>query len=400
MKKIKKEKSKKAVKKTVKKAQVEAQVPAVIEKKADLKVVEPKKEKKFKGQEGSIFIDRTLFEASLKVAVSFTESRATLPILSMVRISSTGTKCEIVATDLEKAWSRTLNVKGDKIDRCIPCDLLIKEVSALPADISEVELMFTDNEAGGSVRVNGRCEMFTSHADEFPVIATAEGKETTVKHLADAIKRVILAAGENDTRYTLNSILIDTEKESIIGTDGHRLHHEGIVVAGAKEKLLIPKDTARLMARYLTGDATLIFGKSHFGCELSGGWMVSRLIEGTYPDYENVIPKDNKGKVTFNGKDMLKILEGALPVTSQSVCIILNFNGNITVEAANADRGQYKWTLDGKTSGFESLKVGVNGNYLRDALTAYGQGEVEFKIGDALTPILINGKAVVMPMRI
>lgn len=349
----------------------------------------------------TLLINRKEFQEALSVARDFTDRRSSMPVLTHLLIGADTGACTLTATDLEKAWTRRLECFGDDVRRCVPLSVLYSEVKALDADISEVELHFTP----GAVRVNRRCEIRTLPAEDFPIQAEFEGEDIEVPGLSGKIARVLPAAGEGDTRYTLNGVYLDFEKGSMVGTDGHRMHIEQIPTAKAGQKIIIPRQTAALMAKHGSADILRV-GKNAISSSLAGGLMLSRLIEGTYPAYENVIPKDNRVRLVFRGSELLKILEGAIPLTSANHnAVRMLINGRLEIETRNPDLGHYRWhipcAIEGKDGG--TLTVGFNAGYLIDAIRSYTSKDddrVEMTLGEALTPCMINAGAVVMPMRV
>ena len=151
---------------------------------------------------------------------------------------------------------------------------------------------------------------------------------------------------------------------------------------------------------------TMQVGSTHASLQLDEGLMVFRLISGTYPDYEQVIPKKNPVKVTFSKDQFLDLLKGATPLAAERTqAIKLTINGKLVIESQNPELGSYKWQLAAKTTGKAKdaeLVLGVNAGYIIDAVKAFADHEVEMHLNESLTPIVItSGKdgAVVMPMR-
>ncbi|MEW6115648.1 MAG: DNA polymerase III subunit beta [Nitrospirota bacterium] len=347
---------------------------------------------------GTLTLIRNEFEECLKAALDIAERRNTMPILSHIHIKAEEGACRIEATDIENSWSKVIvaNPVYGAVDMCVPLHLLAKEVSALHADIKTVELSFK----GNTVKVNGRCDIFTLRGDEFPALKIIEGTEVAMKGLPAKIKRVLVAAGESDTRYVLNGVYIDLQKGRIVATDGHRLHIDDIEKS-EMPSVILSRKTAGLIAKH--GADTLVFGDGHVSCALAGGVLVSRLHEGTYPNYENVIPKELPIKATFSGAEMLKVLEGAVPIAaSKSNAVKLSFNGQIDVHSTNPDIGQYHWYVPCEKTG-DDISIAINAQYLIDSIRSYTTKEndtVIMEINEQLTPVLINSRAVVMPMRL
>ena len=349
----------------------------------------------------AITVDRKILEPQLNVAKDFIERKPSLPILAHVQIKTEKGECRILSTNLETSWTTVIKCSGDKVNRGVPLELLIMEIRALHPEIEQVELKFRES----TVSVNGRCEIYTMKGEEFPVRPEVENPlVVTIEGFIQKSRKVIVAAGESDTRYTLNSMFLDLECGYIVATDGHRLHFEDIDVKGKEgKKLIIPRSAAFLAVKH-SADSTFAVGEHHIMFKLAGGEMVTRLMDGNYPDYQNVIPKENSIKAVFKASEFLRVLTGAVPVSSDGKGIRLTINGQMDIESMNPGLGSYKWHIPCTSEGISGdFSIGFNANYIIDAIKTYATKEedvVVMQMSEPLAPCLINDKAVVMPMRI
>lgn len=352
----------------------------------------------------SVSFDRKELEAALNTARDFIETRATMPILTHVLLKAPHVAgkdvCQLTATDLEKSWTKVIPCKGSSIDICIPLAVLLREVKALHSEITEVKLRFSEK----SVNVNGRCEILTLPGNEFPKLTECKGVDIDIPDLPGKLNRVLPAAGDKDTRYVLNAIMLDTRNGHLVATDGHRLHLETVPSSKEGKQIIIPRETAHVAVKYLASNIISIdCAEQLISFSLDGGIMVSRLIEGTYPDYKVVIPKEKPKKIKFQGSEFLKILEGALPLVTSGNAIKMSVNGRIDIETRNPDLGNYRWHIPCESEGIKGFIIGFNAQYLIDAIKSFTTKEdnnVLMELKDPLSPCLINGKAVVMPIRI
>ncbi len=349
----------------------------------------------------TVKFSRVDFEKTLAVARDFVEKGGTMPILTHVYLGITEVGCRLIATNLDRFWSKNIDCKpGGPVNRCVPVEVLYSEVKALPADIELAELSFDEH----TVSVNNRCQIETLPGNDFPAMPDGGSKKAEITDLVVKTKRVLPAAGDSDTRYTLNTVCINLQKGHIAATDGHRLHIDDIEAYMDSPQLLVPTSTMQLAVKHGASD-TVKYSKQHINFEVAGGTLVSRLVEGTYPDYENIIPKKNPITTRFSGTEMLKIMEGAIPLSRrESKAVRLTINGQIKVDSMNPDLGQYSWSLPCKTEGNKGkdLVIGISAKFLIDAIKAYTSKEddsVIMELNESLSPILINSKAVVMPMR-
>jgi DNA polymerase-3 subunit beta len=340
-------------------------------------------------------LSRELLIEALKVAMDITEKKSIMPILSHVHLKSSNktgfTLCLIEATDLQVSWIRALHCKGDSVDRCIPAKLLMKEVKALP-DGARVDLTFSRD----SVSVNGRCDIITADGEEFPEIKVDPDlvDSIPIENLSEGLKRISPAISTDETRYVLTSALIDPENGKVVGTDGFRMHLGDI--KGPGPRLLIPRNAVKLLTKHGTTDAVKVIDEKLAVFSVAGGVITTRLMEGNFPNYADVLPKP-KTTITFNSADFLKLLEGALAVDSTRV--VLGFdNGNLTLQSENGV-GTYDWRLPAEGPA-KKFCLTFNGMFLVDALKSFPAVLATLGAPEGYGACLINEKAIVMPIRV
>jgi DNA polymerase III sliding clamp (beta) subunit (PCNA family) len=164
------------------------------------------------------------------------------------------------------------------------------------------------------------------------------------------------------------------------------------------------KDAVQVLAEemYLTYSKTVAVTVSEkfMTYPAAGGEMLIKIVEGNYPKYTEIIPKDSPIRVSFSAKDFLQNMEGAIPVTES---VTLKINSSLTIHSQSPDRGDYKWHIPCKTEGKKKdmhLDMRFNAKYLIDAIKAYASQDVLLELKEPLSPCLVNKKAVVMPMRL
>ena len=364
-------------------------------KKSEKKAVVATKTPKATKAKVAITLDRETFFAALKVAHDVSDSKATMPILGHALLTASGKSCTIKATDIENYWMRSLGagVTSD-VSVCIPLDIVLREIKALDKEITTVELSFEDE----TVSVNGRCRIHTMPASDFPSTPKVTGKDMTIAEFASKVARVVPAAGDSDTRYIMNSVCIDSAAGFLVATDGNRLHRTAIDKVEKAEQLILPRRSAELIVKHSAGD-TMKHGDGSVKLSMADGELVVRCVNGTYPSHASLFPKKSAVTASFQSKDFLAVLEGALPLAGDSNEVVLSFNGKLVVEARSSEKGEYKWEIPCKTKGGE-IKMAFNAVYLRDALKAYGQEEAVIGMTEQLAPCVVNGSALVMPMRL
>lgn len=350
----------------------------------------------------TLVFKREELEGALRTAQDFVEKKHLLPALKCARINTeadpvAGQNAVLSVTDFVTSWTKRIECAGSSADICVPAELLYKEVKALGGDVETVTLSIE----GNAVVVNDRCAILTQPAKDFPDIQPAEGVSFEVKALAEKFARVASVASDEEVRYNINGVFFDFKNGKVVATDGHRIHFEDMDVAEAAG-FIIPKKAALIAAKRAAGDDIKV-GEKTVSLHVSGGVMVARFVDGEFPDYLKVVPKDNPVRIEFMSKSLLDIFNGALPFSEGNMKIVrLTINGAITVETSAPSLGSYKWQIPCMSLGKEKdIEIGFNAAYLADALKAFANdapGVLELK--DPLSPVLVNGKAVVMPVRL
>ncbi|OGW56819.1 MAG: DNA polymerase III subunit beta, partial [Nitrospirae bacterium RBG_16_43_8] len=311
-----------------------------------------------------------------------------------------------------------LQVKGEKEGKlCIPARKMFEIVKEVDGDIT------METEDGQWLKVSAgrsKFKLACLSADEFPAwpgMENIEEVQIDTKNLIEMIEKSLYAAGESDTRYTLNGLLFHAKKGSsemtVVGTDGHRLSSITCKINTTlkeEKKVIIPRKAAAEIRRFLDRDTenlTVVIGKNHVMFKIEEVEFLTRLIEGTYPNYEQVIPSGNEKKVILSKDEFIKALR-RVSVMSREKSNAIKVDiaaGSLTLSASNPDLGEAKDEVKIEYKG-EALSLGFNARYLIDALNAMSGEKVIFELQDALSPTLLkeeksdNYKCVVMPMRV
>lgn len=345
------------------------------------------------------------------------EKRNTMPILSHFLLDAGKKKSYVVATDLETAIKEPVQVKVEKEGRlCIPARKLFEIVKEVDNDIT------LESEDGHWLMVNAgmsRFKLACLSPEEFPVwpnMEDAEEIQMETKSLIVMIEKTLYAAGESDTRYTLNGLLFHAKKNKemiVVGTDGHRLACINKQLGNSlkeEKKVIVPRKAAAEVRRFLDKDVenlTVVIGKSHVMFKIEDVQLLTRLIEGTYPNYEQVIPSGNERKVTINRNEFIKALRRVSVMSREkSNAVKADIADNmLSLSASNPDLGEAKDEMKVDYKG-EALSLGFNARYLLDALGAMSGEKVVFELQDPLSPTLLkeegneNYQCVIMPMRV
>ena len=133
----------------------------------------------------------------------------------------------------------------------------------------------------------------------------------------------------------------------------------------------------------------------------AGGVMMTKTVDGNFPNWQAIVPKESPIKVKFNAQAFLQTIEGVLPLANESTrCVRLHINGKLVISSEQPDRGTFKWSIPCESTGKKAdLLIGFNIQYLVDAIKAFSGADILLELTDALGPARVNTKAIVMPMR-
>ena len=263
-----------------------------------------------------------------------------------------------------------------------------------------------------------RFTLQTLPAEDFPLVqeAASFGPVFSVpqKTLKDLLNQVSFAMAVHDIRYYLNGILFVAEGRqlSLVATDGHRLAFANATldVEVPRQEVILPRKTVLEMQRLLSdaeGAIEMQFASNQAKFSFGGMEFVTKLVEGKFPDYNRVIPKNHKNSVTLGRVPLLASLQRTAILTSEKFKgVRLNIEpGTLRVASNNAEQEEAVDELDIDYGG-DSIEIGFNVTYLIDALSNMDQEMVKMELADsnssALFTIPENStfKYVVMPMRI
>jgi DNA polymerase-3 subunit beta len=354
------------------------------------------------------------------------EKRNTMPILSNVLLEAKQEGAEIVATDLEIGMrglykAAVLETGGVTISARKLFEI-IKELPSGDIELTTGENNWTTIQAGKS-----QFKIVGLPSADYPALPAIEREGLTPLSgdgLLELIRKTLFAAGDNDARYILNGLLvtlINTEKKTtlrLVGTDGHRLavaEHE-MSQAGGKGvpqeiKAIIPKKAAQEMRRLLEeggdGEPLIGFSKNLMIFRKSGLLLTSRLMEGNYPNYQQVIPKEGGKKISVHRIELESALRrvSVLSRDKASAVKVSFAPGKMTLFSSSPDYGEATEELPARYEG-EALSSGFNARYLLDVFGVMDGESVSLQIETPLSPCLIQEsespgfKCVVMPIKI
>lgn len=362
-------------------------------------------------------ISKDEIQGKLSNIQNIVEKRNTMPILSHFLLDAGKKGAYVVATDLQIAIKEPLEAAVSNEGKlCIPARKLFEIVREADSDIT------IESEDEQWIKVSfgkSRFRLACLPSAEFPAWPGIENSEAITfgsEDLSEMIEKTIYAAGETDTRYTLNGLLfhIMPEKKGItvVGTDGHRLAllTKELDLKGAEEKkVIVPRKAAAELRRFFDGaeSVSAVIGKNHILFRIVDVQFLVRLIEGTYPNYEQVVPASNEKKIAINREEFLRSLRRvSIMSRERSNAVRIDIaEGSLAVSSSNPDLGEARDEVGAEYKG-EDISAGFNARYLMDALDAMTSERVVFALQDPLSPTLLKEegnedyRCVVMPMRI
>jgi DNA polymerase III subunit beta len=355
---------------------------------------------------------------ALQSVSGIVERRHTLPVLANVLIRKTGAQIELTTSDLEIQVRTTAELGGDggNFATTVGARKLIDILRSMPTD-QTVTLTANQNKLtlqGGKSRFT----LQTLPSDDFPLVQEAAdfGPMFSVpqKTLKLLVNQVHFAMAVHDIRYYLNGILFVAEGKSLtlVATDGHRLAlaQATLDTEIPKQEVILPRKTVLELQRLLKDEDTPIemrFAGNQAKFSFSGMEFVTKLVEGKFPDYNRVIPKNHKNAVTLGRAPFLASLQRAAILTSEKFKgVRVNLEpGSLRIASSNAEQEEAKEELEIDYAG-DSIEIGFNVTYLIDAMLNMSQEMVKLELQDTNSSVLITVpeqagfKYVVMPMRI
>jgi DNA polymerase-3 subunit beta len=355
----------------------------------------------------------------LQAVQNVVSNRTTLPILSNVLMRTNGERLEFTATDLDVTISSGVEAKVKKQGAStVPVKKLfgiVRELTSADIDMEVDEKNVCSVRSGSSFyKINGLS------ADEFPPLTKLKDeKKVTLPQetVRTMMKRTSFAISTDESRYVLNGIYLSVKdhKLTMVATDGRRLahvDHEVDVPEQSYGEFIVPSKTVGELNRLLQdkGEIEIRYAENQASFTLKdekGGTVLimTKLVEGNYPNYRQVIPNETKERITLVREEFLHALRRAEIMTSEkSNSVKLNFGKNrLEITANSPEVGEAKESLAINYKGPE-MAIAFNPKYVIDPLNALANEEVYLELIDELSPGVLKTNDpflyVVMPMRL
>jgi len=350
---------------------------------------------------------------ALNTVARVASGRSTLPILSNVLIKTVGTRLSIAATNLDIAITCLV---GSKISQegsiTVPARLMQDFVSSLPNDVISLELV--DN------KLNITTEKYQSvingvAAEEFPVMPAIKGGskwKIPAKVLKEGLQQVVVACSNDEARPVLTGVYFHTVdgKLQIVATDSYRLAEKTLIKTSDEINLLVPgtamQDLLRILSDYedevqITNDDQQVLFK------VGDVELVTRLIEGKYPDYKKLIPSKFTTSASLKRADFLNIAKVSSLFARESAGSIKievsEASSQVSIRSVASQLGENTASADCKASGDDSITL--NSRFLIDGLNALNVDEVTLGFNGKLEPCVVKATKgdeythVIMPLK-
>ena len=362
-----------------------------------------------------IRLNRNEFLAELAPMQGIVERRTTIPVLSHLLLSAANDRLSLAATDLDVSLTSWVEAEVKKEGAiAVGAKKFVEIIRALQGE--QVKLVLDDR----ALTITAGSSRFKIHglpAADFPTLPDVS-KETAVQipftRLRKMVAKVLFAVSSEESRFQLNGALFKPKDKALelVATDGHRLALVEDDIDGVKEGdgVLVPRKALQELQRF-EGDGDLAFrrGEHHLSFRLGKRELICRILEGTFPDYERVIAKDNDKKAIFERLVLADAVRRVALLTgdrARAVRLLLK-DGALTVSTSNPDLGEAVEEVPCEYTGGE-LKLGINPDYLDQFLSAVDGQKVRLDMKDENTqcvgvPVEGDDKrylCVIMPMRI
>ena len=362
-------------------------------------------------------IQREDFLKPLQQIIGVVERRQTLPVLGNVLLNANKKSVRLTATDLEVELQSHVNVAVTETgDITVPARKLLDICRTLPA---EAQLDISVKKDRALVRSGkSRFTLSTLPATEFPVIdkiKSARKFSLQESALHGLIERTAFAMAQQDVRYYLNGLMLEPVSGTLraVATDGHRLamcELQADVGEGVDQQVIVPRKGIQELQRLLEQKDVVVqveIGSNHIRITTDELRFTSKLIDGRFPDYQRVMPKNADKRLLIN-RDLLRQALTRTSILSnekyRGIRLELSEN-NIKIQAHNPEQEEAVEEIDANYDS-DAIVIGFNVTYLLDVLNAINTDDVEMFLNDGNSSALINKpgdencRYVVMPMRL
>ncbi len=355
---------------------------------------------------------------SINLTLGVVEKRQTLPILSNVLFEVDESSLKLTATDLESEISTTSTISNFKSGGKITAPARkLSDLCRLMPDLAEIHF-YLDGDNLKIETESGKYNLSTLPSEDFPVFETEDTQSQiniSSQNLKNLITKTSFAMGNQDWRHYLNGLymMIDDKVITTVATDAHRLAMATSSLNEASSEStsgIVPRKSINEIGK-LVGDESenvvIQLGQTSIAANVSGTTFVSKLIEGKFPDYEQVIPSGESSLLVVDRKNFSESLSRVSVLSSEKYkgVRIITKKDSLNISANNPEKEQGEENLSCEYQG-EEIDIAFNVNYLQEILSTIDSEKIEINFFGSEKSCLItdptseNFKYVVMPLLI
>jgi len=352
----------------------------------------------------------------LQAVIGVVERRQTMPILSNVLIIAKDGQLSVTATDLEVELVAQTEVESESDGEITVSGRKLLDICRALPEGSDVSVSLSGEKLsvrGGRSKFN----LVTLPAAEFPVVEDIKAGQTIAvsqESLGRLIEKTHFSMAQQDVRYYLNGMLLETGGKHLraVATDGHRLALCQANLDGDDlevQQVIVPRKGVLELQRLMSGEGqlNLELGSNHIRVQLDGIRFTSKLIDGRFPEYDRVIPKESSNELKADRTEFKSALQRTAILSNEKyrgIRLVIRDSG-VMLQAHNPEQEEAEEELAVEYAG-EDIEIGFNVNYLLDALGAVEGDDVTLSVQDSNSSCLIRQPGnddctfVVMPMRL
>lgn len=376
-----------------------------------------------KGSPMKLVIERAVLLKALSPIQSVVERRGTIPILANVKLEAAKGQLSLTATDMDIAIVEHVKAEIDTPGATtVPAHMFYEIVRKLP-DGSNIQLTLGGKDGKLSIAAGqSKFSLAALPTDDFPVMAEGELAHKfaiTPAEMKALLEKTRFAISTEETRYYLNGVYLHAANNAgasvlrAVATDGHRLARMEVGLPEGAEQIpgvIIPRKTINELYKLVEegGEKVEIsLSESKIKFAVGDAVLVSKLIDGTFPDYERVIPTGNDKIMEVDGKAFSNAVDRVSVITSEKsrgIKVSLS-DSKMTLSASSAEQGTATEELS-VSYGADPVEIGFNSRYLLDMMSQVEGETAQFVFADSASPTIVRDPAdvgalyVIMPMRV
>jgi len=362
--------------------------------------------------------DRKNLQEAASLVQGVVPSKTSRPILQNFLMETKDNHLVLQGTDMEVGIAYSVEkVEVEEEGKVVvPASKVLEILSKV---LDEKISLYTEDQALKIKTSRGNFKVLGDKPDDFPAMEEfdwSEAFEIEGETLAEMVKKTIFAAATERTRYALNGIFlaIKDSKAEMVSTDGKRLARivRPVSAKGEHDGVIVPTKCVNYLEKISLaagegGHAPLkiLLRENNIYASTKNAILTSRLIDGHFPDYDAVIPKNTDKILTINVKDLQQaVIEGSLLGDRESHAVKFNFqDGKLFLSSRSPDVGEAKVEIDINFEGGD-LEIAFNPDYILDVLRALGGGDLKLRLKDSSSAAMIdpgsNYVYIIMPVSI